>query len=823
MFPCIENRVRLVRLTLLTAAGLAAAWLLSSEPGASSKGLPLHRFQKQKAAQNVKPSPREDKEFEKHVLPALTDNCLGCHNDRKASGSLNLGLFLDRSTLESRREEWEAIRSRVEAGEMPPPGAPKEPAQIASMLLYLRTAFENADRALKAEPGRVAAKRLNRVEYANTIRDLFGVSYQADREFPRDDEGEGFDNIADLLSVSPMLAERYMAASSIIAAKAMGTIALPPATEFGYTVNQDPKIRKHAEALIYYGQEAWLLDPNTMEFNHHIDYDGEYKVQIDVAGYRGKQSPPTKVGLWMDGKLLEVLPVETKTSTQDGFGAYPYRGYQTKYTLPQGAHRFRLALVDDALAKQMSESDAYNPRKNVFPYGVRFLGPFPAQIISGTRKKILICDPNSGLLCQRKIVATLARRAFRRAVDKSEIDSLMGFVKMAETPEQGIELAIRAMLVSPHFLFRIERDPIGRTMSQTGRITDFELASRLSYFLWSSTPDDALLRLAETGRLKSPAVLRAQVSRMLADPKSAALAENFAGQWLQLRNLGSIRPDAEKFPEWGADLREAMRTETQMFFGYLLLENRPLSEFLDARYTFLNERLAKFYGVPDVTGAEFRRVELRTEQRGGIMAQGSVLAVSSYPTRTSVVLRGKFVLENLFNTPPPPPPPNVPVIDDSSVGAKASLRQQMEAHRANPSCAACHNRLDPIGFALENYDAIGRWRTKDGEFPVDVSGVFPRGKAFSNPSEFRAALAAKTPEFSQALTEKLMTYALGRRLERFDKPTIGTIQSRVASSGYRFQTLIQEIVRSLPFQERRVEADLSMRLHEGPRRESKTD
>jgi mono/diheme cytochrome c family protein len=790
---------RMLRLVVFAAAGLAAGLLFFDDTASTSTAAPGKQALKSQSAAS------ETLDFEKFVRPALAENCMGCHNDRAASGGLNLGRFMDISSVTGQRDEWEMIARRVEAGEMPPPGAPKDAAQLNAMLAFLKKAFERADRNLKPDPGRVAARRLNRVEYANTIRDLLGVSYRADREFPRDDEGEGFDNIADLLSVSPLLAEKYMSAAAEIAAKAMGTETLPRPTEFGYMVNLDPKIRKHAESLIYYGQEAWLLDASTMEFRHHVDYSGEYRVRIDMAGSRGKTGAPVKLGLWMDGQLLESRQIETKTPTIEGFGMYPYWGMDTRLVAPQGDHVFRLGIIDDELVKKMKEEDAYNPRRNIFPYGVKFFGPYPAKMQSASRQRILTCDPKLGLACSQAIVRRLARRAFRRPVTGAEVAALMRFVKTAETPEQGIQNAIRAMLVSPHFLFRIERDPApNQTMRQNmHRISDVELASRLSYFLWSSMPDDELLRVAIAGRLRAPGVLAAQIKRMIADPKSSALAENFAGQWLQLRNMNSIRPDAEKFPDWGAELREAMKTETRMFFESVLREDRPVTDFLNARYTFLNERLAKHYGIANVTGPDFRRVALTTDQRGGITSHGSVLAVSSYPTRTSVVLRGKYILENIFNTPPPPPPANVPVIDDNSVGATASLRSQMESHRANPSCAVCHNKLDPMGFALENYDAIGRWRTMDGKFPVDASGTVPHGKSFSTPAEFRAALVAKSPEFARALTEKLMIYALGRGLERFDKPTIDAMQPKLAASGYRFQTLIQEIVTSLPFQARR--------------------
>ncbi len=798
MFGVRMQSNRVVRFCKLAIIGAALCLLFGvwMQPSSSAQ-------QQQRSVAQPQLYAPDAQDFEKLVHPALAENCTACHNDRNASGGLNLGLFTEAITLTSRRDEWEVIVRRIEAGEMPPEGAPKDAAQLAAMLSFLKNEFARADRMVKPDPGRIVARRLNRVEYQNTVRDLLGISYRADREFPRDDEGEGFDNIADLLSISPLLAEKYMSAAAAIAAKAMGTETLPRPTEFGYMVNSDPKIRKHAEALIYYGQEAWLLDVSTLEFRHHVDYSGEYRVRIDMAGSRGKNGAPVKLGLWMDGKLLESRMIETKTPTFEGFGMYPYWGMDTKLVLPQGDHTFRLGIIGDGLSKQMKQDDAFNPRKNIYPYGLKFFGPFPAKVESASRKRILICNPKLGVACTRKIVRNLARRAFRRPVHTAEVAALMRFVNTAETPEQGIQNAIRAMLVSPHFLFRIERDP--NAQQDVRKISDIELASRLSYFLWSSMPDDELLRLAEAGRLRAADVLVAQVKRMIADPKSVALAENFAGQWLQLRNLDSLRPDAEKFPDWGAELREAMRTETRMFFEHVLRENQPVTDFLNARYSFLNERLAKHYGIANVTGPDFRRVDLATNERGGITSHGSVLAVSSYPTRTSVVLRGKYILDNIFNTPPPPAPPNVPVLDEAAVGSSASLRKQMEAHRANPSCAACHNKLDPMGFALENYDAIGRWRTMDGKFPVDASGAILRGKSFTNPAEFRAALLAKTPEFAQALTEKLMVYALGRGLERFDKPTIAAMQPKLAASEYRFQVLIQEIVNSLPFQARRGE------------------
>jgi hypothetical protein len=385
----------------------------------------------------------------------------------------------------------------------------------------------------------------------------------------------------------------------------------------------------------------------------------------------------------------------------------------------------------------------------------------------------------------------------------------MKFVAMAkqqgQTTEQGIQLALTTMLVSPEFLFRVERDANPLDPEKTHRITDLELASRLSYFLWSSMPDDELLSLAETGKLHDPATLDAQVKRMMTDRKASAFADNFAGQWLEIRNLDSITPDPMKFPAWSPEMRDAMRAETSMFFQYVLSQNRPIGDFIDAKYTFLNESLAKFYGISDVKGPDFRKVDLATDQRGGVLTQASVLAVSSYPSRTSPTIRGKYILNNILGTPPPPPPPDVPALDDKNVGSEVSLRKQLEAHRNNAVCASCHSKMDVLGFGLENYDAIGKWRTMDGKFPIDVGGTMPNGKSFKTAAEMRTILTDNLPQVSRCLIEKIMTYAMGRGMQPYDNRTIDQINKDLASNGYAFQTLIYDVVRSLPFQSRRGE------------------
>ena len=437
------------------------------------------------------------------------------------------------------------------------------------------------------------------------------------------------------------------------------------------------------------------------------------------------------------------------------------------------------------------------------PYHPLPAGPTEAQ------KRIFVCAEKTPA-CVEAMLRPLAYHAWRRPLKEAEIQKLAKFVALAQasgdTFDEGMRLALEAILVSPDFLFRIERDPNPIDASLTHQVSDFELASRLSFFLWSSIPDTILLHAAEEHNLHQPAVLKAQVVRMLKDDKSERFVNSFAGQWLELRNLDSIKPDPDKFPQF-EDLRDDMRTETRMFFEAVLQEDRSILDFLDGKYTFLNQGLAEFYGIPGVRGNEFRRVALDGVQRSGVLTQASVLTVSSYPTRTSPVIRGKWVLENLLNAPPPPPPANVPALLDGEVGTKVSLREQLEKHRANPVCASCHSKMDPLGFGLENYDGIGRWRTVDGSFPIDSSGTLPSGKSFTTPAQMKEILRSNPDAFSQCLSEKMLTYALGRGLERYDRPAVKKIIEQLAANDFRFDVLVSGIVESLPFQMRRGEGE----------------
>jgi mono/diheme cytochrome c family protein len=722
------------------------------------------------------------------------DTCSECHNPTDLSGGFDVNVYRSVETLATDRDRWESILAKLKTREMPPDDAVIQPSdeQINTLVKLLEKEFERADAAMKPDPGRVTARRLNRAEYTNTIRDLLAVDFRADRNFPTDDSGEGFDNIGDVLTVSPVLMEKYLAAAGRIAERAIATGSLPKPVEVEYSL-RFKNLRR--------------IDPSNVEATHRFDFDADYELKIGLPGQRAKDAAPVTLGLWIDGRLVQTTTVETRPSGLVYFN--PFSEERIRVPITEGDHTLRLGFIDDPFVKTLAQDEIYKDSVNKWVGAVTVIGPFATSGEKPSRKKILVCDPASDPRCVDRILATLARRAYRRPVTGAEVAALKRFVDMAradgQSVEQGIGLAIQAMLVSPHFLFHIERDLYPNDPSRMHRVSDVELASRLGYFLWNSMPDDELLSLAERRRLSVPLVLDTQVKRMLADPRSAAMAENFAGQWLEIRNLDAIKPDPQKFPAWTPELRDAMKTETRMFFDTILRENRPVGEFIDARYTFLNELLAKHYGIDNVTGPEFRRVDLATGERGGVLTHGSVLAVSSYPTRTSVVIRGRYILQNILGTPPPPPPADVPALDEQAVGTTASLRKQMEAHRTSAICASCHSRMDPLGFALENYDAIGKWRTMDGGFPVDSSGVLPGGKKFANSAEMRQILTERVPELTRTLTEKLLIYSLGRGLQRYDRPTVNGITKRVAASGYGFQTLVQEVVRSLPFQSRRAE------------------
>lgn len=688
------------------------------------------------------------------------------------------------------REGWEHILSKIHTGEMPPKGVPKLPAeQLEALEAYVQGEFDRVDRAAKPNAGRVTARRLNRVEYANTVRDLLGVHFSATDEFPPDDSGYGFDNIGDVLTVSPVLMQKYLAAAEKIASHAVGADPLPKPGLFN---KKNLILRKDLE---------------TVDLTDQVEYDADYIVRALITGHRGLNGKPVTMVISVDGKTLKTAEVSTMLTQVTKQAASTQRTTEeVRVHLTEGPHTFRAQFVNDDFykdEKDLRPASHLNANKDIFTDSIEIAGPFASADAHVARNKILVCDVAAGVACWERILTPLVHRAYRRPVVKSDVADLLKIAQTARSagynPAESLQFAITAMLVSPQFLFRMEHDP---RPGAVDRISDVELANRLSYFLWSSMPDDDLSRLAETNRLHQPAILDAQMKRMLADPKSASLAENFAGQWLEIRSLDAVKPDPKKFPDWSPELRDAMRTETRMFFESVMRDNRPVSDFLDGNYTYLNELLAKHYGITGITGPEFRRVELTTNQRSGVLTQGSVLTVSSYSARTSVVLRGKFILENFLGAAPPPPPPDIPALDETAVGTSRSLRQQMEKHRSNAACAACHARMDVLGFGLENYDAVGQWREQDGKFPIDPAGTFPNGKAFTTPAEMKAVLHANLPDFTHTIVEKMMIYALGRGIQNYDRLAVQDIVTKTSADGYRFQTLISGIIHSFPFQAR---------------------
>ena len=743
------------------------------------------------------------------VTPFVQQNCAVCHNEKLKTAGLALTNYHDLASLLRDRDLWEKVVRRVRAGEMPPKGMPRpKPEAIAAVTGWIERQFAEADRSMPADPGRLTAHRLNRVEYNNTVRDLLAVNFKPAADFPADDSGYGFDNVGDVLSVSPVLMEKYLNAATAIANRAIPTDALPRPTRLRYSPEHN-------------------ANDDGMALENRFDFpaEGDYDIKVVVSGRKA----PFRLHLSLDGKEIKTADVLVEKDKP--------RSYEVRLHVLYGGHLLSSTMEprtpsrgEVATAKRLkSEEDAdyrkavskhpedakeialqravSNPPTFIDAFEIR--GPYNAlrPPIPESYRRIFVCGHAPGqhnAACARLDLEKLARLAYRRPVTPDEVSRLTGLVASAQndgmTFEQAMRAGVEAILVSPNFLFRIERDPKPNDPSAVHPVNDYEMASRLSYFLWSSMPDEPLLNCAAAGQLHDTTVLTAQVKRMLQDPKSDALISNFFGQWLELRNLDSIRPDPDEFPAFNTQLRLAMYTESKLFVQSIVREDRSVIDLLNGKYTFLNERLAKFYGVPGVTGNQFRRVDLDGTQRSGILTQASVLTVTSYPTRTSPVLRGKWILENVLNAPPPPPPPGVGSIDAKGGPLAGTMRQQMEKHRANPMCASCHVRMDPLGFALENYDAIGQWRTRDAGQPVDASGSMPDGKSFRGSAELKAILAANSNTFAECLTEKMMIYALGRGLKGYDQRAVKQIVKDLSANNYRFSALISGIVNSIPFQ-----------------------
>ena len=801
---------------------VAAAWFVLLAPPAAG----------QTAASRPQASPAEPSP----LRPVLNRYCVGCHNDRLLTADLSLEA-MDAVHVAGGAEVWEKVIRKLRSGAMPPPGRPRpDAAVVEDVLAWLETELDGGA-ALDPDPGRTdSVHRLNRAEYRNAIRDLLALDVDVTSLLPADSADEhGFDNIASMLSVSPTLLDRYLSAARRLSRLAVGLPPAAPTTdEYRVRLDQDE----------YLGEDLPFGSRGGAAIRHRFPVDGEYV--IDVRLYRqlfdvvvGLGSPH-EVEIRVDGERILSSVVggeETGGAPPAGFvgdifGSPAWERYarnadaglevrfpaQAGWRLLTVSFLGRPTEVEDGVPHpprypERDESLESNPWVHTVairgPYGVSGPGDTPS------RRKIFVCrpaEPREEEPCAERILTTLAGEAYRRPATAREVRTLLRFYgegRRDGTFDDGVQFALERLLADPKFLFRIEREPVDIAPGTVYAVSDLDLAARLSFFLWSSIPDAELLGAAARGELSAPGELERQVRRMLADERSQALVDNFVGQWLLLRNLPSAAPDPNAFPAFDENLREAFERETRLFVESMFREDRSVVDLLRANYTFLNERLARHYGVPNVYGSHFRRVTFGDDEpRGGLLGQGSFLTVTSYPNRTSPVLRGRWVLESLLGTPPPSPPADVPGLPDRGEdGRPASVRERLERHRESPACSTCHAPMDPLGFALENFDAVGGWRDAEGGTPVDSSAVLPDGTRFRGPAGLRAFLVEQRRQFVEAMTEKLLAYSLGRRLEYYDRPTVRGIVREAAASDHRLSDIILGIVRSPAFQMRRAAGD----------------
>ncbi|MEY4642195.1 MAG: hypothetical protein RLZZ227_2189 [Pseudomonadota bacterium] len=746
--------------------------------------------------------------------------CSECHNAEDWAGSLDFAL-VDQANPLTDAETWEKVLRKFRGNMMPPQGNPRPSAEeYAAFSHWLTDTIDSATLA-DADPGASSLHRLNRTEYGNAIRDLLALDVDISEYLPADDEGYGFDNIADVLRTSPSLLEQYLGASRKIAELALGDLRVQPISKV-YKVAPDLPQAQHIPGLPL-GTRGGLL------IEHNFPVDGEYEISSfltrNIVGYMTGLEWPHQFEISIDGEQVFLAPVggeEDNAASDANFAAAADTidaRLKTRIPVSAGLHQVAVTFIQKNAAETHEPLELFTRNLDLqdmvgvptLDY-VDIVGPFNATSSGNTasREKVFTCYPGSASDnggCPEEILGNLARRAFRRPLRSEDFELIMSYYEDGSENgnfEQGIQTALRFILTSPEFLFRSEPDPENVAPGAIYKLDDLALASRLSFFLWSTIPDDELLELAESGELGKDAVLDAQIERMLKDPKAVALVDNFASQWLFLRNLQSINPDTRTFPNFDDKLRQAFRTETKLFIGSVIREDRSVVDLLDADYSYINDRLAAHYGIANIYGSHFRRVSLTDENRRGLLGQGSILTVTSYPNRTSPVLRGKFLLENFIGAPAPPPPPDVPDLIENAPGtATLSVRERLEKHREDPACRGCHAVMDPLGFSLENFDAIGRYRTQDASGPIDSSGELADGTPVTNVNTLRSILLAKPEVFVDTLSEKLLTYALGRGLTHKDMPVVRQIVSEAADDDYRFSALVKEIVHSVPFRMKR--------------------
>lgn len=754
-------------------------------------------------------APALQKQFADDALSFIHQHCIECHGEKDPKADLSLFQDKDLSAVTKRRAVWENLLEMVASGQMPPSDKPRpDQAAIDKFVGTVGAIFEDVDQHAKPDPGRVTVRRLNRTEYNNTIRDLMFIDFNAAEDFPSDDIGHGFDNIGDVLTMSPVLMERYLSAAEMIVQKAI-LVGDPP---------KPPKRQSVATFLKTTRQEPFEVPFRTLDANgkvwitHKLSVEGEYLFRFHGWG-RQLGDQPVKAVFQIDGKDYDTVEVKATDKDKTTYVCSPV-------WLGIGEHTVSVSFLNEYTDPAIEKPE--EAKRALFVAWFEFEGPH--DMVPPSHKRLLACNPELEKPEQaRQILTRFLTRAYRRPATPDEVNRLVNLTMQVLGEGAAWEVAMQRVMMtalcSPKFLFRLELDD--RPESPEPRaIDEYQLASRMSYFLWSSMPDDELFSLAAKGELT--ANIEAQVRRMLADPKSSALVDNFAMQWLQLKRLKTIAPDPKLFPTFNDQLRAAMIKETELFFDAIIREDRSIIDLVDADFTFLNRPLAQHYGLesllskPEGDGErrrgrgrgnadrEFQRVVLQDKLRGGLLTQASVLTVTSNPTRTSPVKRGRWILEQILGSPPPPPPPNVPELaEGDKAQLTGSLRQRMEQHRANPACANCHAKMDPLGFGFENYNAIGGFRDKDGDFPIETGGVLPGGKTFQGPVELKSILKEQRAKVGRNLTEKLMIYALGRGLEYYDRRSIKKIEEQLEKNDYKFSTLAVEIVKSDPFRMRR--------------------
>lgn len=734
------------------------------------------------ASQQKKVVPKKTITLEKDVMPLIKEHCLSCHSGDNPRAGLSLSGYKTTASIQKASAIWEKVAQNVASGHMPPPNFPAPTKDQRQRLVAWLQSTLAGDCGVK-DPGRVTMRRLNRAEYDNTIRDLTGLDLHLSDKFPSDDVGYGFDNIGDVLTISPLLMEKYLSAAEVAAKRAIMVPAVKAVRYQASDLRQEGGGGPSETGQVFFGAGAAFV-------SHDFPGEGRYKIRVSASGQQAGPDP-VRMAVLLDGEKLSEVEVKVPEDKPNV--------YEFEVDAKAGRHQVGVQFLNDYYKPGPPAED-----RNLYVQWVEVQAPvLPYENLPAHHRRIVFLKPSAEnrKVVARQVLARFATRAFRRPVLPTELDRLTQIVDLVQKDnqsfERGLQLGVQAILSSPHFLFRVEKD------TATGQLSGYELASRLSYFLWSSTPDARLMELAGKGKLSDPDVLVAEAKRMLADPRSAALGNDFAAQWLNLRKLNNSQPDPKLFPTFNEALRGAMMTETKMFFNSVVKEDRSVLDFLGAKYTYLNGDLARHYGIPNVEGDEFRKVSLVGVPRSGVLTQASVLTLTSNPTRTSPVKRGKWVLDQLLNDPPPPPPPNVPDLKEHDKITGATLRQRMEMHRKDPACATCHVRMDPIGFSLENFDATGKWRSEDEGVKIDNSGVLPDGTKFAGSDQLRTILLKQKGRFVHALSDKMLTFALGRGLEPSDRCYVDEIARSVEKQEYRFSSLIAAVVRSEPFRTKR--------------------